>query len=159
MKSLSLLSHARYAVVVLPELLVLGIIAAMYALTPDALSWISGVISDDSSFRGYLLSVPLAFILGSVKIGKDILVPGTEEQNRALFNWPMYWLLKGLVLGSHCLCALCFVAVLAFYFGHSHWNSATSGAILLSAIAVSVVNLFTLLMAKYEIKQIMTVYS
>lgn len=154
----SILQIKRF-ILVSPEFLIGVIVFFAYVNWPEWFGVIANSIWKSSGLPSFIGALPFALVGASIKLGSSILRPGRdEEENRIMYEWPLYWAIEARVYGSIIICGLCCVAAAIFYLNPMDWSANTMGAILVGSLSVSVATAFLLLLAKMTLRKILTLH-
>lgn len=141
-----------------PELVCILAVGLLLQRNPDLLANIASSVWNAKGLPGFLGGLPAALVGVSYKLGMSVLRPGDEEENKILYEWPLYWALECRVYVSIIICAVATGVMALFYLNPFEWTPATSGAIFIGAMLVPVMTVIPLVVAKMAIRKILTLY-
>jgi hypothetical protein len=145
-------------VLISPELLLVLLVVLAYRIYPEWFEAIATPLREDKGLPSFIGGLPFALVIASYKLGMAILRPGDEEENKILYEWPLYWAVESRVYGSIIACVLCCVASVLFYLNPANWSTSASGALLVGSILIASITVFTLLIGKMKLRKLMTLY-
>lgn len=142
-----------------PELLAILVITALLLKYPRFFESISLSTWGADGIPSLIVGLPFVLTGVAYKIGKTILRPGVdEEENKKLYEWPLYWALELRVYSSMLICAACAVAATIFYLKPFDWGASTYGAIFLGSLSISLIATFPIILGSMTIRKIMTMH-
>lgn len=141
-----------------PEVLCVLIVLLSVQWFPLWFHTLSESVRASQGLPGYIGAVPLMLTGFSYKLGMAILRPGDEEENKVLYEWPLYWALEARVYSSIAICGLAAVGMALFYLNPFYWSDAASGAVLVGSVSVSVITVIPLIFGKMAIRKIVTLH-
>ena len=145
-------------VVISPEFLIGIFVYYIFRESPGFFEKIALNIKGDSNIPDLVSALPFTFVAVSYQLGMGVIRPGDEEENKILYEWPLYWMLEHRFYGSLIICILCSLAVIWFYINPTEMSDAALGAILIGATSISAVTVFLLAAAKITLRKILTLY-
>lgn len=145
-------------VLISPELVCALLVALLHQRYPDWFEIIAISLREAEGLPGYIGALPFALVIGSYTLGTSILRPGSEEENKVIYEWPLYWAVETRVYASMLVCALGCVASILFYINPAEWSDSASGAILVGGVIISFITVATLLIGKMTLRKILTLH-
>lgn len=151
--------HIQRFILISPELFIGVIVLFTFVNWPEWFGVIANSIWKGSGLPSYIGALPFALVAASIKVGSSVLRPGSDEdENKIMYEWPLYWAIEARVYGSIIICGLCCVAVAIFYLNPMDWPANAMGAILVGSLSISVATAFLLLLAKMTLRKILTLH-
>jgi|SRR5690606_9201378 len=141
-----------------PEIVCILAVGLLLQRNPDFLANIASSVWSAKGLPSFLGGLPAALVGVSYKLGMSVLRPGEEEENKILYEWPLYWALEFRVYISISICAVATGVMALFYLNPLEWTPATSGALFTGAMLVPVMTVVPLVAAKMAIRKILTLY-
>lgn len=155
---LSKLIDVKRVLLISPELLCILFIILLLQYQPDWFSEISSSLNSSQGLPRFIGGLPAILVGVSYKLGMDILRPGDEDENKVLYEWPLYWALEIRVYSSLIICGVSTAAAVLVYLNPLRWSPEILGALLIGALLVSVITVLPLVLAKMTIRKILTLY-
>lgn len=141
-----------------PELLVALAVGVVWWRSPGAFENVANALSAGKGVPEFMGALPAALVVASYRLGVSILRPGDESENKILYRWPQYWALEARVYGSGFLCLICGVTYWVTYVNPFGWAAHTVGVLSVLTIALPIVSVVTLAIARLIIRKIVTLY-
>lgn len=141
-----------------PELLCILAVLLLLQWYPGWFETLSVSVMTSEGLPGFIGAIPFILVGVSYRLGMAILRPGDEEENKVLYEWPLYWALETRVYSSLVICGLATAATALFYLNPFYWGDTTAGAILLGATCISVITVIPLVVGKMTIRKILTLH-
>lgn len=146
-------------VVLSPELVVVIGVAVVWSGWPEMHEQVANRLSAEKGVPEFMGALPVALVIASYKLGVAVLSPGDQAENKVLYEWSGYWALEARVYGSGFLCLICAVMYWVSYVNILNWSQSTVGAVAVLSVALPVVSVTSLAIARIVIRKIVTLYS
>ncbi|WP_162617916.1 hypothetical protein [Salinicola halophilus] len=105
---------------------------------------------------GYFFTVlPIAILISSYALGKRVLYPSNDNENKILCGWEYYWALEFRVYWSVLLCLVACVTSFCIFIDFIPMSNAIKGFLFLCYLAVPLVVITTLFLAELTIRKIL----
>lgn len=146
------------ALIISPEVLISAPVMGMIAIfQPQWFDKVGEKIKLEQEVWKYLCLIPAAVLVWLLAHCYSVQLP--HASNKVLLKWPDYWKLRITVNVGLFFSALCAAtAVFVFAFTKEIYSN-VAGAILISAILISLIDGFTIWQASITIRQIVEKYS
>ncbi len=157
MKILKVLDINRIALIS-PELALMLLVYYFQQTNPEWFSRVSISLKSSSGLPEFVGALPFVFVVASYKLGNYILRPSDEEENKILYEWPLYWALEYRVYAAMIICVAGCLAAIYFYVNPSNLSESASGALIVGGTGIPFITIVTLVLAKLTIRKILTMY-
>ena len=151
-----LAKNVLLAIVTAPELLVLLIVYAALLYYPQPFVFVGEKLVSDSESWKYIIVLPTALFTWSVKLFSDLRSPSDKQENKLLYDWPLYKVLVARLYLALLFSGLAAATAIFLWLLGKQLEHHTIGALFIGATAVSLVVSATLTFARARLKELLT---
>lgn len=144
------------AIVTAPELLVSLIVLAALIYYPQPFAFVGEKLTSDSESWKYIIVLPSALFAWCVKLFSDLRSPSDKQENKLLYDWPLYKLLVARLYLALVFSGLAAATAICLWLLGKHLEHRTIGALFIGATGVSLVVSATLTFARARLKELLT---
>jgi len=144
------------AIVTAPELLVSLIVLALLIYYPQPFVLVGEKLTSDSENWKYITAMPSALFVWCVKLFGDIRSPSDKQENKLLYDWPLYKLLVARLHLALVFSGLSAGTAISLWLLGKNLGHHTIGALFVGSVGVSLVVSATLTFARSHLKELLT---
>ncbi len=142
-----------------PEIVWAGFILIGYLYFNEYFDFLGKQLKGNSDLWKILYALPFVFFISTVKSTGNLRSPLDKEENKALYEWPMYTKLTDRVIYSLVLGVICCIGIILTWVFSSKLSEAGLGAFYMAFLGVAGISAFILILAVQKLKEILTKYA
>lgn len=146
------------AIVTAPELLVSLVVLALLIYYPQPFALIGEKLTSDSENWKYITVLPSALFAWCVKLFSDIRSPSDKQDNKLLYDWPLYKLLVARLYLALIFSGISAATAISLWLLGKNLEHSTIGALFVGSVAVALVVSATLTFARSRLKELLTMH-
>ncbi len=130
-----------------------------YNYFEDFFSQIGKNFLGSGDITNIIYAIPTALIVASIKFASDLLTPLKDKSNNILYEWPDFWKLKMRVWIAISISIFAGIVSIASISLNGIIKDSTLACLFFGGIAVSGVAVFSEIIAKFKLREILDVYN
>ena len=146
------------AIVTAPELLISLVVLALLIYYPQPFALIGEKLTSDSENWKYITVLPSALFAWCVKLFSDIRSPSDKQDNKLLYDWPLYKLLVARLYLALIFSGISAATAISLWLLGKNLGHSTIGALFVGSVAVALVVSATLTFARSRLKELLTMH-
>jgi hypothetical protein len=139
-----------------PEIVWAGFILIGYLYSNEYLESLGKQLKENSDLWKILSALPFVFLMSTFKSTGNLRSPLDKEENKALYEWPMYTKLTDRAIYSLVLGIICCSGIVSTWVISSKLSEAALGAFYMALLGVTGISAFILILAVQKLKEILT---
>lgn len=146
------------ALLVSPEIVVLLLVAFVFAHYPGLIDELGKKLLSDSEVWKYMPTLTLLFSGAAFGLSSKIRAPLENSSNKLLYEWPLYPLLVDRVMISLGFSGICGALGLALWVFGQSLTTTVVGTVFVGATGVSATTALTMLFAHQKLRELIDRY-
>jgi|JI10StandDraft_1071094.scaffolds.fasta_scaffold277819_1 hypothetical protein len=138
-----------------PELLFSLIVIATLVYCPQPFAFVGEKLTSDPESWKYIIVLPSALFAWCVKLFSDLRSPSDKQENKLLYDWPLYKLFVARLYLALTFSGLAAATAICLWLLGKHLDHRTIGALFVGATGVSLVVAATLTFAHARLKELL----